>query len=461
MLLKITTNKPDASALSFLLHKHPDRIQAVDIPAGQAHIFYPKVDDTECTVCLLLDINSIKLVKNCKGNGPSDFALAQYVNDRPYVASSYLSVAMAKAFQSALNGTCRLRPELVDEVMPFTVQLAVLPGPKGGELLIRRLFEPLGYAVALTRHILDRHFSEWGDSRYYTVCLTGNQKLKDLLAHLYVLIPVLDSHKHYWVSQAEVEKLLQKGRGWLETHPEREQITHRYLKGLGDLSRNALKRLTEAEELSEDAESASEDDVKPTLHKQRLLQTLDVLKQSGATRVMDLGCGEGKLLRLLLCDPQFTSILGMDVSSKALKKAADKLHLQDLSPAQKRRVQLIQGSLTYKDRRLEGYDAAALVEVIEHLDLDRLDAFERVVFKNARPQTVILTTPDRGYNQLFPFLEANQFRHPDHRFEWTRAEFTSWVDHVCKDFGYEATIRSVGEEVEQVGAASQMVIFKR
>ncbi|PTB97325.1 3' terminal RNA ribose 2'-O-methyltransferase Hen1 [Marivirga lumbricoides] len=244
MLLNISTTHNPATDLSFLLHKHPEKLQSVELATGKAHIFYSEATTDNCSVNLLLDINPIELVKNNRNNS-SDFALAHYVNDRPYVASSFMSVAISKAFSTALNGKCSKRPELLDQVMDFEVKISVLPAPKGGELLIRRLFEPLGYEVILQRHQLDANFPEWGDSKYYTLNLKGACKLKELLSHLYVLIPVLDTNKHYWVNQSEVEKLLAKGEGWLGNHPEKEQITKRYLRGIGGLTRNALDRLIE------------------------------------------------------------------------------------------------------------------------------------------------------------------------------------------------------------------------
>lgn len=458
MLLKITTNKINARELSFLLHKHPDRLQTVELPVGKAHVFYPKADEQECSVCLLLDINPIDLVRNNKGAN-QDFALAHYVNDRPYVASSYMSVAIAKAFKTAMNGTCKQKPELVDEIFPFEVKIAVLPARKGGEMLIKKLFEPLGYSTNLMRHQLDAKFTDWGDSRYFTVQLSGKQKLKDLLTHLYVLIPVLDSQKHYWVSQSEVEKLLSKGKGWLESHPEKEQITRRYLKGLGGLTRNALERLQEVDENSQN-EEGEVNVTKQRLHDLRLELAMEELKESGAKRVVDLGCGDGKLLRLLMKEKQFTNILGMDVSYRELEKAAERLHYREMPPMQRERLELIQGALTYRDKRLQGFDAAAIIEVIEHLDLDRLKAFERVVFEFSKPKTIILSTPNREYNELFDKMEEGQFRHQDHRFEWTRQEFSEWVESICQKYGYQAIVKSIGEESQGIGAPSQMAVFK-
>lgn len=461
MLLKISTTHNPATALSHLLHKHPEKVQAIELSNGKAHVFYPEATETKCSVALLLDIDPIGLVKNSRRNGDDSFSLGHYVNDRPYVASSFMSVALSKAFSTAMNGTCNKRPELVDQIMPFEIEISVLPAPKGGEILIRKLFEPVGYQVNLKRHQLDSKFTEWGMSKYFTLNLSGNFKLKDLLSHLYVLIPALDNEKHYWVGQHEVEKLLEKGKGWLKDHPEKEQITKRYLKGIGGLTRNALKRLLEGDELIEKEESEEEQSnvVKETLHYKRLKVVLEELINSNARTIVDLGCGEGKLLKMLLKEKQFQKILGVDVSFRELEKANDRLRIQEMAPKQKERIELKQGALTYRDKRLQGYDAAAIVEVIEHLDPNRLKAFERVVFEFAQPKTAVLTTPNREYNDLFENMEAGQMRHADHRFEWTRNEFETWANQVADRNGYKVLVKPIGEETEKAGAPSQMATF--
>mgnify|MGYP000208051400 CR=1 FL=1 len=321
MLLKITTTHNPATDLSYLLHKHPSKLQSVELSQGNAHIFYPHADDNRCTVALLLDIDPIGLVRKSGESGPDSFGLGHYVNDRPYVASSFMSVAIAKAFSTAMNGKCEKRPELVEQVMPFDVTVSVIPASKGGEFLIRKLVEPLGYSVSLEQYILDAKFPEWGQSKYFTLKLKGNLKLKELLSHLYVLIPVLDNEKHYWVSQHEVEKLLQKGEGWLKGHPEKEQIIKRYLKNISGLAKNALARLMDDEPVtvSEDENENQLDVVKEKLHDRRLRTVLDELVSVGAKTVVDLGCGEGKLLRELLRERQFTDVTGLDVSLRALE----------------------------------------------------------------------------------------------------------------------------------------------
>ena len=387
MLLILTTTYHPATDLGYLLYKNPAKVQSFSLAFGQAHVFYPEASDERCTAALLLDISPVGLVRR---EGNNHFALEQYVNDRPYAASSFLSVAIAQVFGTALQGRSKDRPELAETAIPLEARISALPC-RGGEGLLRKLFEPLGYSLTAEHYPLDPAFPAWGESAYYTVTLTQTVRLSDLLAHLYVLIPVLDDDKHYYVGDAEVEKLLKHGEGWLSAHPERSLITRRYLKYQRSLTNAAIARLIETEtpQIEEaavqyDAEEAVVEE-KISLHQQRLGAVLAVLKGSGAHRVLDLGCGEGRLLQLLLKEKQFTTILGMDVSHRVLEIAADRLNLERLPPTQRERISLIHGSLMYRDPRLDGFDAAACVEVIEHLDPPRLAAFERVVFEFARP----------------------------------------------------------------------------
>ncbi|MGI4737801.1 MAG: 3' terminal RNA ribose 2'-O-methyltransferase Hen1 [Janthinobacterium lividum] len=474
MLLTITTTYQPATDLGYLLHKNPARLQSLEITGGQAHVFYPEATAERCTAALLLDLDPVGLVRG-RGNGDG-FALEQYVNDRPYVASSFLSVALSKAFGTAMNGTCKDRPALPAEALPLAITVAVVSAPSPD--WPRRLFEPLGYAVETDAYPLDPTQPEWGDSPYYTLRLRHDGlRLQDVLTHLYVLLPVLDNDKHYYVDQTEAEKLLHRGGDWLPRHPERGFITRRYLRYLAGIVNPTLARLLEGTEEELPAPEAPETDElsalppipaavaaeapepKLSLHDQRLQQVAYEIYQLAPKRVLDLGCGEGKLLRLLLRQPKIEFIRGMDVSHQALSRAAQRLHLDELSPRQRARIELIQGSLLYRDERLVGFDAAALVEVIEHLDENRLAALEAVVFGQARPAHVFVTTPNADYNQLFEKLNAGEFRHDDHRFEWTRAEFAAWATGVAERHGYQVRLVPMGEEAEGVGAPSQMAVF--
>jgi 3' terminal RNA ribose 2'-O-methyltransferase Hen1 len=452
MLLTITTTHSPATDLGYLLGKHPDKFQTFELSFGRSQVFYPEATTECCTAALLLEIDPVKLVR---GQGTS---LSQYVNDRPYVASSFLSVAIAKVFRSALSGQCKDHPELATLAMPLCAKLVVLPC-RGGVDFLERLFEPLGYTVTATPHILDEHFPEWGNSAYFSVELTAVTTVQALLSHLYVLIPVLDEDKHYWVGEDEVEKLLRHGEGWLNDHPEKAQITQRYLKRQKSLSQAALAQLG----AEESPELAAEEVIieKPiSLSQVRQETILATLKKYQAKRSIDLGCGEGKLVALLAKDNFFEQIGGMDVSYRSIEYAQARLDKIFLSAAQQHRIQLFQGSLTYRDRRLADYDAATLVEVIEHLDESRLAALARVVFEFARPKLVLITTPNSEYNIKFENLPVGKFRHHDHRFEWTRGEFQTWAIDICQRFNYTVSFTDIGSIDPDVGAPTQMAIFE-
>jgi 3' terminal RNA ribose 2'-O-methyltransferase Hen1 len=463
--LTISTTHVPATDLGYLLHKRPGKLHSEPLSFGTAHVFYPQADKSRCTAALLLEIDPVELVRKPGGPRGEGGLLDQYVNDRPYVSSSFTSVALARAFGTALGGRSKSRPELADTALPFEISIAVVPC-RGGDGFLRRLFEPLGYQVRTERHVLDAKFPEWGESRYWRVTLSADKRLSEVLQHLYVLLPVLDDDKHYWVGQDEVEKLLRRGEGWLAAHPEREEITGRYLKHQRRLTREALARLTEDDDDAEEAvevnaaqEGALEERI--SLNQQRLGTVLAALRQSGAKRVLDLGCGEGRLLAALLADSSFTEILGIDVSPRALERAAERMRLDGLPPKKRERLKLLQGSLMYRDARLAGYDAAAVVEVVEHLDPPRLTAFERVLFEHARPETVVLTTPNRDYNVKFETLPAETLRHKDHRFEWTRLEFQAWANRVAAQHRYGVSFLPVGPEDASLGAPTQMAIFRR
>lgn len=451
MLLTITSRHEPATDLGFLLHKHPDKVQSFPLPFGQAHVFYPETTVERCTIALVLDIDPVGLVR---GHGLFD----QYVNDRPYTASSFLSVAMATVFSTALAGRSKARPDLVEQPLPLEATVVALPC-YGGEALIRRLFEPLGYGVDVSGGALDEVFPAWGESPYFTVTVTGTLPLQQLLSHLYVLIPVLDNDKHYYVGDDEVAKLLRHGEGWLESHPDRALITQRYLKRSRRLVTEALGRLGGEESVRD--EPLLPKDPALSLHEQRLLAVVDQLKGHGVKRVLDLGCGEGRLLRHLLTDPAFSEVVGMDVSHVALERARDRLHLDRLPSHLDGKVRLWHGSLIYRDRRLQGFDGAALVEVIEHLDPSKVPAMERVIFEFAKPRVVVLTTPNQEYNALYSGIGEGGLRHHDHRFEWTRQEFFDWAHRVATRFGYAVEIEGLGSEDPTFGRPSQMGVFIR
>jgi 3' terminal RNA ribose 2'-O-methyltransferase Hen1 len=483
MLLTITSTSPPATDLGFLLHKNPAAVRSVDVGFGMAHAYYPEAGADRCTIALLVEVDPVALVRRSRG-GP--FPLAAYVNDRPYVASSFLSVALRKVFGTALRGQCKERPELPDQRLELTARLPVLPC-RGGEGLLRRLFEPLGYAVSARPIPLDPRFPWWGDSPYFDVSVSARCRVRDLLGQLYVLLPVLDDDKHYWVTKDEIDKLVDGAGEWLAGHPERDAIARRYLRHQPGLAAEAIARLVDEESGGADPDGADPDGadrgsadpgsadpgsaagefaVPPAgeharLRDLRLTAVLGALKASGARRVLDLGCGDGRLLAGLLQDGQFEEIVGVDASVTALERAARRLRLAEMAPRQRARIRLLQGALTYSDRRLAGYDAAVLMEVIEHVDLDRLGALEQAVFGEAAPATVIVTTPNAEHNARYPGLAPGARRHPDHRFEWGRAEFRAWAGAVAQRHGYTAVFEPVGAEDSRAGPPTQLAVLAR
>ncbi len=465
MLLSITTTHQPATDLGYLLGKHPERCQSFELAYGTAHVFYPEATAERCTACLLLDIDPIGLVRDHRG-GPDDATLARYVNDRPYVASSFMSVAIARVFGSAMAGSAKENQQLAETAIPLVLEIAAVPC-RGGERFVRALFEPLGYEVGAERIVLDEQFPEWGDGPYLRLELRRVARLAEVLGHLYVLLPVLDNWKHYWVGQDELEKLLDYGAGWLSSHPMREEIVRRYLKHQRKLTREALERLLaddeididETEEAKEHEEQALEERV--SLNEQRMALVAAEIEACGARSVIDLGCGEGRLLSRLVRAKQLTKIVGIDVSPRSLEIARDRMQLDELPERQRERIALFQASLTYRDARFAGFDAACAIEVIEHLEPSRLDAFERTVFEFAKPSTVIVTTPNAEYNAKFESLPAGKMRHRDHRFEWTRVEFEDWARTVAVRHGYSVRFAPIGETDDVLGPPTQMGVFTR
>ena len=459
MFLSIATTYQPATDLGFLLHKHPDRLHEIELSFGKALVLYPQAQQTRCEAALVLDVDPVGLVR---GKGQADGLLDQYVNDRPYAASSFLSVALNKAFRTAMSGVCNTRQDLADSVIPLEAVVTPLP-MRGGEKLLRALFEPLGWSVDIEP---DAGTEGANSKPYARVKLVGQARLSALLNHLYVLIPVMDDAKHYWVGEDEIDKLLARGKGWLDQHPSKELIVRRYLRHRGILARAALARLapeTQEEAVAPEARVAAEDALEAPirLNDQRMAAVVEALRATGAKSIADLGCGEGKLLQRLVGERWVERLIGLDPAVRELEWAAKRLKLTMPGGPPEGRVSLLHSSLTYRGDRWIGVDAAALVEVIEHLDPDRLPLVERVVFGEHRPRAVVVTTPNAEYNALFPNLAAGAFRHPDHRFEWTRAEFEAWAGRIASSYGYRPAFAGIGSEDAARGTPTQMAVFSR
>jgi 3' terminal RNA ribose 2'-O-methyltransferase Hen1 len=427
-------------------------------------VFYPEATYDRCTVALMIDVDPVGLVRGKRAQ-----TLDQYVNDRPYVACSLLSVAIADCFRTALSGHSKERQERVVERMPLVARLAAV---RCSTELIHRFFRPLEYEVSVRRGLLDTRHPEWGESPIASVEISGMQTVHDLLSHLYVLIPVLDNSKHYYVGESEIEKLLDHGASWLPTHPDRDLITRRYLIYRQQIVREAMARLDvlredspdtqeEVDDRAEEQEAASERPMH--LNDVRMEAVLQAVKElePQAERVLDLGCGDGSLLLRLRKDQSIKRIVGVDVAARSLEHAARRLKMERASERELERISLIQGSLVYRDERFTGFDVALLIEVIEHLDPPRIQAMEQVVFGHARPRRVIVTTPNSEFNVTWPSLPAGRFRHRDHRFEWSREQFRTWAERVAEEHRFQVRLWPIGTVDPDLGPPTQMAIFDR
>lgn len=460
MLFTITYTGKNTQDLGYLLYKNPYRPQSFELSYGKAYVFYPEVSDEKTTVALLLDIDPIDLARGKVGS--TGGGLFDYVNDRPYVSSSFLSSAIARVFGTAMTGRGDRHQALADSPLDLEACVTMLPC-RGEQSMLNAVFEPLGYEIHAETFVSDEKFPAWGQSSYVNLRIKGHVRLQDLLHHVYVLIPVFDRQKHYWIGKDEVDKLLRHAEEWLPAHPEKAFITGRYLGRRRSLVNMAFERLVAADDeiVVVDEDKSEMPEKKLNLNAQRLGSVVAALKSSGAASVIDIGCGEGNLLQLLLKEKQFKRVVGVDVSHVALERAYDKLKLEHISESMSERIQLFQGSLTYKDARFEGYDAACVIEVVEHMDLSRLAAFERVLFEFARPRTVIMTTPNREYNIKYENLSEQKLRHGDHRFEWERKEFRQWASDIAGRLGYTVSFSEIGDNNDALGAPTQMGVFTR
>lgn len=474
-MLTITTTHEPATDIGYLLHKHPDKIQTFEVPYGTAHVFYPEASPNRCTAALLVEIEPMKLTRRGNRHTPEQF-LQDYINDRPYTTTSHFSVAIAEVFGTAMNGRCKDRPELAKTPIPLEATITSVRSRRGPEL-IKRLFEPLGYEVECDTPLMDPAFPSLEESYHHNVTIRATKTVQQLLNHLYVLLPVLDNQKHYWIGRDEVDKLVKIGKEWLPDHPEKEIISRRFLghrTGLHTQATEQIKSILNERETDDQPEQedtpdepqtsqvANEDDLeKPLrLNSLRIEAVMEAVKQSNATSVLDLGCGEGRLMQELMGKTALTNITGMDVSPISLERAKRKLRINKMEPDQKSRLNIIHGSLMYRDSRLEGFDTAIAMEVIEHIDPTKLDAFQEVVFGSARPRTVVITTPNVEFNVLFED-KTRKFRHRDHRFEWTRQEFQDWCDQAAKQHNYTVEFKGIGQPDDTHGTPTQMAIFAR
>ncbi len=462
MFLALQAQISPGQDLGYLLHKHPDAHYQQESSLGLAHVFYPEVLADSATAVLMLEVDTIGSLRSKR---KQHLGMEQYINDRPYVAGSLLSVAIAQHLGSALNGHSRERPERVDEALPLTLTLAAVAS-RGGPEWFQTLFEPLGYQWQVERYAYPgvqstSDIDKSPESPYYTLTLKHCLPLNQALSHLYVLLPVLDRHKHYFYGPDEVDKLLRHGQGWLEKHPAQEQIAQRYLAHRRSFATDALQQLmAEPTPAPDHSSRESQLEAPLTLNQLRIQAIVDFINSKNPHRVIDLGCGEGRILEAILKQTHTPQVIGVDVSPQELERAEKRLKLEWMTESQLERLKLYQSSALYRDQRLAGADCLLLIEVIEHLESYQLERLARVVFGESAAQNILITTPNRDYNSVFG-MAINQLRHPDHRFEWSQSEFKDWCQQQAERYGYTLQIDGIGPQDPESGHPTQSACFSK
>jgi 3' terminal RNA ribose 2'-O-methyltransferase Hen1 len=460
VFLSIATTRPGAKDLGFLLYKHPDRIFRSDASRNSkmsAIGVWPEATVDRAEFCLIVEVDPVERVRGLAWNG----GIAQYVEPRPFLAASYMSQAISLCLRSAMNGVVSSKnPDeaarleiLAEEKWPLEIRVAPLRTSPG---LINRMFEPLGWDVTVESTPLDVPGARW-ESDLHTVTIKGYATVQDALTQLYVLLPALDPQRHYFYDEAEVDKLMEKSRNWLAGHPARHLIVNRYLSKSRELREAATQQLDEDAPIDE-VEGGVFEELVPA-HEKRHQKIVDLVRDSGFRKIVDLGCGEGKLLERLLAIPGDIAIVGVEPALRDLdkaKRAVSRNPAKQMDP----RVKLRHGSILYADETLKGFDVAILSEVIEHIEPERLEHAERCIFGFMQPQKVVVTTPNADFNIAF-HIEPGKFRHSDHRFEWSVAEARAWCDRIASTYGYTYEFDGAGGYEEPFGHLSHFIVFEK
>ncbi|MEK4148209.1 3' terminal RNA ribose 2'-O-methyltransferase Hen1 [Robertmurraya sp. FSL W8-0741] len=450
MQLTIRASGQDVQVLSYLLAKNPNHLYERQVNNHFVRMFFSKFSKEEVEVTFFVTPDPIELSRN----NSERYEITSYINDREFVVSSIFCTFLRSALATALNGKPH---EEYEHWVNHRFNLQFSFGPLSSQLSdndIIELFAPMGYKTTISAGEIDYHmnFKTKSSARYITV--EGLTTLQMGLRQLFVLIPVLDNYKHYYIDDKEIEKLERYGEGWLDAHPQREFILRQALR-FKDLY-SLVEKQTEKGSNNQD----NNDEIRTMrLNDLRYEKIIDSIRQIPfKDSIVDFGSGEGKLSVQLGFIEGVKEILAVEPSEsasiKALKRYEKMARKENfLMPEQ------IIGSLFYFDERLKNKDIVILCEVIEHIDKHRLPKIMKTILNDYKPKVVMITTPNQEYNKVYKMNE--EYRHPDHRFEWTRDEFREWCEIQNGKNDYELTFDGIGEEHELYGTPTQMCLFMR
>ncbi|KQY91115.1 3' terminal RNA ribose 2'-O-methyltransferase Hen1 [Paenibacillus sp. Root52] len=478
MHLILQASGEDAAVVSHLLAKNPNNIYDRTDKGVRVRMVYTRATSSETEVLIHAEPDPVDLVRG----SPDGYDITQYINDREFVTSSLFCSYIRSALGTALNG--KPKEEYTKWVEhPFDLQLSF--GPVASDLpdrVVEELFSHLGYAVTLEREELSYSFDLKKRSSVRRIILRGQETVQNALRQLFLLIPVLDNYKHYFISEDEIDKIKRYGDGWLETHPHKELIVKRTLRFAelirkyeskeGRLSISDNKPLSAedvendrnelAERSNEASTEASTDDVlTDDLNELRYRAITEVVARlPHRQRIVDMGAGEGKLSARLATIAGVESILAVEPSGQSRLRAMERFAKLEGRHGVFAMPEPIIGSLFYFDEQMQHQDVMILCEVIEHIEAYRLDGIMNTLLQEYQPEVLIVTTPNKEYNDVYA-MEQESFRHHDHRFEWTRAELAERCVEWSAGTNYTYTIQGIGEQVEGYGQPTQMIIFGR
>ncbi|MCM3572375.1 3' terminal RNA ribose 2'-O-methyltransferase Hen1 [Mesobacillus subterraneus] len=445
MQLTIRAVGENVQVISHLLAKNPNNLYERNQKGHAVRLFFSSFTEREVEATVFVAPDSLELVKN-QGN---QYDITHYINDREFAVSSIFISLIRTALGTALNG--QPKEEYIKWVKhPFDLELSFGPVASGlSDHQIVDLFEPLGFNVSINRPQIEYNFNLKSKSSVRFITLKGRTPLQMALRQIFVLIPVLDNYKHYFIDEKEIEKLERYGEGWLDDHPQKSFILKKALR---------FKNVYELVE-GQEKDTAAPEMRKIRLNDMRYEKIVDTVNGfENKESIVDLGSGEGKLSTRLGFIPGVKEILAVEPSEEASIRAMERFAQAEgkdyfIKPTQ------LWGSLFYYDERLKGKDVIILCEVIEHIDEERLSKVFQTILQDYRPKNLVVTTPNKEYNALYEM--DTEFRHGDHRFEWSREEFEAWCKARNEEGEYELIFDGIGELDEQFGFPTQMCIFKR